>query len=914
MAAAMTWTKGGSPLFDDGDRPSVGAVEPTDAVVVADTGDAEASDNGSANTGYRGPSPDVPSDGAAELAVVTHTGAATASSGGVANSGYIAKLTVIQPHVPRAPAPWPHQVGVLPPTATAFQERPSADALRAIPPGSSVILTGTGGVGKTQLAASLARSAWESSRIDVLVWITAGNRAAVISAYAQAAAEILGISPTDLEHAARAFLSWLEPKRGAQLCRWLIILDGLADPSDMRGLWPPSNPHGTTVVTTQRRDAALAGQGRQFADVGLFTCGEALSYLTEFLAIHDRIEHPDQLAELTTDLGHLPLALSQAAAYVVDAAMSLSDYRSILKERATELRDVLPDPSALPDDQDTTAAAAWSLSIERADLLRPAGLARPMLQLASTLDGSGIPISVLTSKPALTYLADSRAIISGSRPPLTEVSATDALGAVRSLHRLNLVDHNRSDACQTVHTHQLIQRATREALPPEARTKLASAASDSLAASWPDIDRNTRMDQALRANAETLLQVAGDKLFNPYPHVILFRLGRSLGEAGQVDLAISHFRDVAATSERINGHLHPLALAARGNLAAWFGESGAHTEAVTELESIRISQSHLLGANHPHTLTSRFNLGIFRGRSGDYLGAVKELRSLLPDQMLTWGEYHRETLFTRHELARWTGRAGDIAAAIDNLQSLAVDQEHALGPTDPDTLFTEHDLACWKGQAGQPVLAAKSLATLRISLTDVLGADHPRTLTLRGDLARWRAKAGNPAGAVRDLRRLLSDRERILGPSHPSTLTTRNDLASWIGEAGDPAGAVREFSSLIPDLEKVLGPGNIVTLTARDNQITWRARSGEILGTDRESSRLLLDMADFLGSTHPTTLTARHNNADRQGASGDAAGAAVSFRILLIDFERNLGVDHPSTEVCRRGLAYWESRLRGGGR
>lgn len=869
----MTGTKSDSAPFADGDDPATAAAAPKASVVVM------------------------------------NTGAATASDGALANTGYIGKLTVVRPQVPRKPVSWPHQVGVLPPRATAFQVRAVEDRLGAVPPGSSVILTGTGGVGKTQLAAGRARSAWESGSIDVLVWISAGTRAAVISAYAQAAAELLGIPPAEPEDAARTFLSWLEPKAGAQQCRWLIVLDGLADPGDVRGLWPPCSPRGTTLVTTQRRDAVLAGQGRQLVDVSLFTCDEAISYLTEFLAVQDHVdEAEEQLAALATDLGHLPLALSQAAAYVVDAAMSLCDYRGLLEDRATELRELLPDPSTLPDDQDTTVAAAWSLSIERADLLRPVGLARPLLQLASTLDGNGIPLSVLTSGPSLTYLADNRTHTNETRSHLTEVSAHDALAAVRSLHRLNLVDHSPTDLSPTVHTHQLIQRAVRETLSPDARSHLTSAASDSLAAGWPEIDRNTRTDQAFRANASTLQRIAGEDLFTPHPHIVLFRLGRSLGEAGQITTAITHFRNVTAISERINGPSHPLALAARGNLAAWLGEAGDYSNAITELESVRSRQEHLLGAQHPHTLTSRFNLAIFRGRSGDASTAAQELQTLLPDQARLRGGSHRETLFARHELALWTGRAGGIAAATAALESLAVDQERTLGPADPDTLFTKHELACCQGQAGHPILAAKSLATLTVAFTESLGADHPRTLAVRGDLARWRGKAGNPAGAVRDLKRLLNDQEGILGPDHPATLTTRNNLAAWMGEAGHPADAARELTELIPALEKALGPGHLTTLAARDNKITWTARHGSTPKTTAESHKLLLDMTSFLGSTHPLTLTARHNHARRLGESGDAAGAVATFAHLLIDSAHILGPHHPSTRSCRNGLAYWQSR------
>ncbi|MFB7335686.1 hypothetical protein ACFC00_29210 [Streptomyces adustus] len=51
-------------------------------------------------------------------------------------------------------------------------------------------------------------------------------------------------------------------------------------------------------------------------EVGLFTLGESLHYLTTALAGHGRAEPDDELATLADDLGHLPLALSQAVAYL----------------------------------------------------------------------------------------------------------------------------------------------------------------------------------------------------------------------------------------------------------------------------------------------------------------------------------------------------------------------------------------------------------------------------------------------------------------------------------------------------------------------------------------------------------------------------------------------------------------------
>ncbi|MEV2236455.1 hypothetical protein AB0H69_49200, partial [Streptomyces phaeochromogenes] len=185
--------------------------------------------------------------------------------------------------------------------------------------------------------------------------------------------------------------AWGSARRGAPTCRWLIVLDDVADPADLHGLWPPDSPHGRTLVTTRRRDAALKGEGRRLVEVGLFTAAEALAYLTTSLAAHGRTEPAGQLTMLAAELGHLPLALAQAAAYLIDSGKSAAAYRDLLADRTTTLTDLTPD--TLPDEHAFALAAAWSLSIDRADTLRPAGLARPMLHLAALLDANGIGCS-----------------------------------------------------------------------------------------------------------------------------------------------------------------------------------------------------------------------------------------------------------------------------------------------------------------------------------------------------------------------------------------------------------------------------------------------------------------------------------------------------------------------------------------
>jgi len=253
---------------------------------------------------------------------VRGTGSASSGPGGVSISGYHSgAITTVHLHG-REPVPWPHQVGVIPREAEAFQERAEAEQLRNALTATAVlcqVLHGIGGVGKTQLAAHYARTAWRSGELDVLVWISASSRPAIISAYAQAAEELLAVEPGDPERAAKQFLALLDKPREDSVCRWLIVLDDVTEPADLKELYPPESPHGRTLITTRRRDAALPGQR---INLGMFTPGQAATYLTASLAQHRRQDDTSQISALAEDLGYLPLALSQAVAYLIDAGMN----------------------------------------------------------------------------------------------------------------------------------------------------------------------------------------------------------------------------------------------------------------------------------------------------------------------------------------------------------------------------------------------------------------------------------------------------------------------------------------------------------------------------------------------------------------------------------------------------------------
>lgn len=548
---------------------------------------------------------------------------------------------------------WPHQVGAIPLLADCFQER--APEMRelddAVSAGRTAVVTqvlsGLGGVGKTQLAAAYARRVWDAGELDLLVWVTARSRDAVQARYAQAAAEI-GQAPADVDSAAEWFLGWVQTTTR----RWLVVLDDLSDPADLQGLWP-EGPCGRVLVTTRRRDAALASNARQLIEIGLYTPGQALAYLREKTGDGDGLEHA---ADLAADLGYLPLALAQAAAYLHDRQETYAGYRRRLRDRRKRLAELFPD-DALADDYRSTVAATWSISLEAADRLIPQGLATPVMRLASTLDPNGAPVEVFTTPAALAFLTDQHQL-TGSAGTTARVDEHDCRDALSNLHRFNLVTVDRGGGPRAVCTHALVQRATLDQLPADTLAATVRAAADAVFAVWPEIERDTSLGQALRDCTMVLKERYGAQLWAPAGYRVLFRAGRSLGECGLFSAAVHYWTQMTIDTTEALGFDHPDTLNARHYVANLRGEAGEPAEAAAALEELLGDWLRVSGADHPYTLNIRHNLARWRGEAGDLAGAVVAFEELLGDSLRVLGADHPDTLATWSNLARWRGRLG----------------------------------------------------------------------------------------------------------------------------------------------------------------------------------------------------------------------------------------------------------------
>jgi tetratricopeptide (TPR) repeat protein len=752
--------------------------------------------------------------------------------------------------VPGQLTEWPLRCGPVPPLADASSPRPETGLglVGKLAPGDTLILTPDGqpgsprfpehgGSGKTQLAAALAHGLWDNRSVDLLVWVGAASRDAILSGYTSALADLGAADPDDdLMTSAQRFLTWLSRTDR----RWVVVLDDLADPADLDGLWP----FGTDgrVVVTARQENSLDGPNRRVVPVGSFTMREALAYLTARLST-DPGQRTEAL-DLATDLDREPLALAHATAALICTGASCRDYRGWFHDRRRRLG-----PPAT-DTEPGVIDVTWSLATDLADQIAPAGFARPMLALAALLDPAGIPGVVFTSQAACGYMTGH---------PAMPGDPAQAREAVHNLARAGLVTINPASTTRTVQVHPLVQALTRKVIPAAEFERAARSAADALYQAWPGQDVPPRLAQALRDCTTRLRDCTGDLLWAPQAHPVLLRAGESLSDGHISGPATAYWLSMLDTAARVLGPAHAQTLRCRDGLAGAYEAADRLDDAIGVHERTLAERQQALGNDHPDTLASCAHLGRVYAAAGRHGEALPMYERVVADREWVLGSRHPETLAARGDLAAAYLAAGRPGQALPVYEQTLADLDRALGAAHPDTLNARAGLAHAYQTAGQLKQAVPAFERTLAEREKAQGPDHPDTIGARADLAYAYRSADRMKHAIPQYERVVADRERVLGTYHPDTLTARGNLANAYHSAGRLKDALPLYEQTLLDCEQVLGPTHQATLTSRANLGSAYHAALRLTEAVNVFERTLADCEQALGTDHPLTQAVREN-------------------------------------------------------
>ncbi|THV63944.1 hypothetical protein D6D28_10273, partial [Aureobasidium pullulans] len=498
-----------------------------------------------------------------------------------------------------------------------FISRPELDLLqqRLSYPSARVALFGIGGVGKSQLAIEYCYRLRERLRDTWVLWIHASNAARFEESIRDAVDQLRIAGRNDPKaDILQLFHSWLQDQRNGT---WLIVLDNadkasyLLQPSTRnvvntsdsgtnagrRRLYEylPTCPQGSVIVTTRNREMAA----KLVDDADMVTVepmGEqiALDLLEKRIGLQSESKPARQLVAA---LEYMPLAISQAAAYIKQRGSRSSIQQYLEKFEKDE----------------KSRTRLLSISFEHIHQYRRS--AADLLSLMSFFDHQGIPESILRLRHLPRLDADN-----GSKQTLSDdgntTDSSSELSADEEMEEDIITLRNYSFVSGTPHgamfkMHRLVQIATLKWLKShdkdiywleQSLLNLDEALPHDDYADWTEC-------RALLPHARLAFNLKPETRDASLHQASISNKAAAFLLSQGFAIDAHHLAKGSMASRReLLGDEHPSTLTSMANLAATYRDQGRWKEG-EELEvSVMEARKKVLGDEHPDTLTSMADL------------------------------------------------------------------------------------------------------------------------------------------------------------------------------------------------------------------------------------------------------------------------------------------------------------------
>ncbi|OGM49971.1 hypothetical protein ABOM_001422 [Aspergillus bombycis] len=590
-----------------------------------------------------------------------------------------------------------------------------------------IAITGLGGVGKTQVALELAYRMQAREDECSIFWIPCTSYEAVEQA-CMAIAQMVGIQsvkPAEVKEHLKTYFSQRDGK-------WLLIFDNADDMEMwMKGSktssalkdFLPYGSHGHIVFTTRNQKLAVRLASSDVIHVRELDEETGVEFLGKLL-MQKSLLHDSSYAvnTLLQQLTFLPLALTQAAAYINENGINLSDYLLLLQEQEAEVVELLNedfDDDGRYKESQNPVAKTWLISFHQIRKLDE--LASGYLSLMACVHPRNIPESFLPWP--------------GSRKKMTE-----ALGLLKAYSFITIQPGNGS-----ITLHRLVHLATRNWMRKEEQfsryIRQAAARLNEIFTSNNYTNRQLRREYLPHA-----LVLLGESQFKKQQdtYVSLIQLvGIFLASDGRYNEAENLLSQVMGTQKQVLGPEHPATLASIVNLASIYLMQGRWKEAEELLLQTIKTQKRVLGPEHPDTLTGMTNLASICLGQGRLKEAEELQMHIITNQKQILGPEHPTTLASMDNLASIYSKQGRWNEAEELQTEIITTQKQILGPEHPGTLEAIHSLAfTWKSLGNiQPALA---LMDKCVELRNkVLGSDHPDSISSYNALKNWEAEVNS---------------------------------------------------------------------------------------------------------------------------------------------------------------------------
>ncbi|NLL53751.1 MAG: tetratricopeptide repeat protein, partial [Clostridiales bacterium] len=608
----------------------------------------------------------------------------------------------------------------------------------------SIVMYGMGAVGKTQIA--LAHALSNGYLYDTVWWVNAENEVAMLNSYKSLLLQ-KGIIKKDIaydrEEILHSIWGWMSQNRN-----WLFIYDNAESEQDLTPYLPRINT-GHILITTRNQ----SWRNMQKLEIKVFKPQEAVEFLKSF-KLKGSIDDAVVLAE---ELGYLPLALDQAAAYMLESNKSYKEYIDLfIKYRL----DIFGKVGYESISYEKTVATTWNISLDKIDNEST----KQLIQLLAFLAPDHIHENMFLQTSE--YLPE----------PLAS-SVQDALEfdkALRELVRYSLVQIDKG----LISIHRLLQDVIQQSLG------------------------NDRI-QCFHCCVRIL-----DKIF-AYDQHDMKTWDNCAGLIPHVQSVLSHAEDLKTETEEITG------LYVEG--AGWLYHTALYKEALVWYQKALAINIKTLGPEHPDTATSYNNIARIYDSQGKYEEALVWYQKALAIYEKTLGLDHPNTATTYNNIAVIYSDQGKHEEALKwHKKALAI-HERVLPYNKLDTVATYNNIAIVYDSQRKYEEALKWYKKALAICKKTLGPDHPDTATTYNNIAGIYFQQREYGKALEWFEKALAIYEKTLGPDHPNIATTYINIAGIYFQQGKYGKALEWFEKALAIYEKTLGPDHPNTAMTCNN-------------------------------------------------------------------------------------------------
>ena len=524
----------------------------------------------------------------------------------------------------------------------------------------------------------------------------------------------------------------------------------------------PQKPWGKVLITSRDRNTAfnLVGDFDNIVKVDPMNESDSLSLLRTKLSIDPVMEN--DAIELLDTLEHIPLAITQAGAYIrqLEPLMTLAKYlqefrknksnqTTLLNRNAQDLR--------RDDTVSNSIIVTWEISFNQ--ISQRYESAADLLSLMSLFHRQSIPEILIRKAGDDDDLAFLERI-----NPLIDFSLISVESGEKSYGM-----------------HRLVQVATRKWLEAnQLLQKWETKTIERIAMTFPDGKyENWETCEKLLPHAEEIIsyEPLDNKTKLQYAS-LLNHTAWYISERGNSELAMKRCEQCLKIRSQVLDKEDDDVLSAMHNLALMYTVQGQWEDAEKLNGQVLNTRLKALGAEHPHTLISMSNLTNVFNKQG-----LKEAEKLNLQVMNTrlkiLGAEHSKTLTSMNNLAITFGKQGRWKEAEKlNLQVMNT-RLKVLGAEHPDTLTIMSNLASTFVKQGRLKKAEKLNLQVMNTRLKVLGVANEDTLISMKFLAYIYKIQNRDDEATELMKSVVSPFGKVLGPTHPETLDAVHSLTHW---------------------------------------------------------------------------------------------------------------------------------------